>query len=206
MTGQPVGWAATGGGRLARSAAASLLTVGLAVSAHALACGTTPAAAVALVGLVLVMRVCWGVSERRVSPPRLLGLVLAVQGCLHVAFVLSAPAGHAGMGGGRAHAMPASASDLFPGGTTMLGLHLTAAILLAGWLALGERLLWQAARGAIRVARRAVHRLHRLRSGGGSPAAVTSPLLPALFGPAGTACSLWLRHVLVRRGPPRLAA
>ncbi|MCM3925198.1 hypothetical protein ND748_26470, partial [Frankia sp. AiPs1] len=147
---------------------ASLLTVGLAVAAHVLACGRAPAVTVALVGIILVMRVCWGVSERRVAMPRLVGLVLAIQGCLHVAFELSAPAGHAGMGGlggegNHAALTAASPVDLVPGGAAMLGLHLTAALVLAGWLALGERVLWQAARGAVRVARRAVGRLHRPR-------------------------------------------
>ncbi len=204
----PAGWAATRGGRIARTTVASLLTVGLAVAAHVLACGRAPAVAVALVGIVLVMRVCWGVSERRASMPRLVGLVLAVQACLHVAFGLSAPAGHAGMAGEGNHVGLTAASpvDLVPGGAAMLGLHLTAALLLAGWLALGERLLWQAARGAVRVARRAVDRLHRPRPGDGLPATVASPRFPAPSGPPGMACSLWLRHVVVRRGPPRLAA
>ncbi|WP_231861469.1 MULTISPECIES: hypothetical protein [Frankia] len=205
------GWAATRTGRIARATVAALLTVGLAVAAHVLACGRAPAVAVVLVGIVLVLRVCWGVSERRVSMSRLVGLVLAVQGCLHVAFGLSAPAGHAGhagIGGGADHAGLAAASpaDLVPGGAAMLGLHLAAALLLAGWLALGERLLWQAARGAVRVARRAVGRLHRPRPAGGVPATVASQRILAISRPPDAACSLWLRHVVVRRGPPRLAA
>lgn len=200
------GWAATRGGRATRTAVASVLTVGLAVAAHVLACGRAPETAATLVSAVLVTRVCWGVSENRVPIPRLVGLVLTVQACLHVAFALSAPAGHAGMRGGQAHvALTVAPVHLVPG-ATMVVLHLTAAMFLAGWLALGEHLLWQVARGAVRVARRAVERLHRARPNDDSSAPVGNPLLPAHHGQPAHAISRWLRHVVVRRGPPCFAA
>ncbi|WP_054564669.1 hypothetical protein [Frankia sp. R43] len=84
------------------------------------------------------------------TAPRLVGLVMAVQSCLHVAFAMSTPPGHhhAGAGGSQAGDLAARGVDLVHGGPMMLGGHLLAAVFLACWLARGERLLWRPARGA----------------------------------------------------------
>ncbi|MCL9797671.1 hypothetical protein, partial [Frankia sp. AgKG'84/4] len=138
------------------------LTVSLAAGAHGVATGMRPSLPITAAGLLLTCRVGWGATADRLSPGRLIGLVLAVQVCLHVAFAISAS-------GGAHHPAPPSAAqvavvpehgtvDLLHGGLPMLAGHALAALFLAGWLAAGERLLWRVARGAACAVRRAARR------------------------------------------------
>jgi hypothetical protein len=154
---------------------------------------------VLVVGLLLTWRAGWGLSIRRISFPRLAGLVLAAQAGLHLAFVLSAAGSRQmpAMSGARG-TMAGQRLDLLPGGPAMALLHLGAALCLAWWLAAGERLLWRAARGVATVARRTVNRLRPLRP------LVVPTAVPMSRGPAiDLAVSLCvLRHALIRRGPP----
>ncbi len=181
------------------------LTVGLAVGAHGVSTGTGPSLPVTAVGFLLTCRVGWGVTARQVSPARLVGLVLAIQVCLHVAFAMSAS-------GGAHHYPPPAAGaalvsghgrvELLHGGLPMIAGHVLAALFLAGWLATGERLLWRAARGAASVARRAARRLRR-RTAAFPPSAFRPP--PAVSPHPPAARLLPLRHAIARRGPPRTA-
>ncbi|MEX5632821.1 hypothetical protein [Parafrankia sp. FMc2] len=182
------------------------LTVGLAVGAHEVSTGTGPSLPVTAVGFLLTCRVGWGVTARRVSPARLVGLVLAIQVCLHVAFAMSA-AGHAhhpaSPAPGTALAVPGHGRvELFHGGLPVIAGHVLAALFLAGWLAAGERLLWRAARGAASAARRAARRL-RCRPAAFRPSAFRPP--PAAFPHPPAVRLLPLRHAIARRGPPRPA-
>ncbi len=189
------------------------MAVALAVGAHWTAGGMVPSVPVLIVGIVLAARVCWGVSAARMSWPRLTGFVLAVQAGLHIGFAVWAPTG--GSRPAVASAAEASAThltamtrgaagvDLLPGGPAMIAAHLVAAVGLAWWLAVGERLLWRAARGAVTVARRAAGRLHR-RGLRVLPAAVGP--LPRLPLHRRTCRPVLLHHIVVRRGPPARAA
>lgn len=198
-------WAAGRVGRAVRSGVLAALTVTLAAGAHGYSCGTAPSTPIVAVGFLLTWRVGWGLAAQRLRFARLSGLVLAAQAALHLGFVLSAAGGE--------HTMPAPAApgagmmdgrlDLLPGGPTMALAHVAAACCLAWWLAIGERLLWRVARGAAALARRAVSRLRRrpptVASPGGSR---RQPVAPRVTAPR----LLELRHALVRRGPPLVAA
>ena len=193
-------WAAGRTGRASRAGVLALVTVALATVAHGYACGTVPPWPVLAIGLPLTWRVGWGLSARRISFPRLAGAVLATQAGLHLAFVLS-EAGHdmQGMDAGPGPSMTGARLDLLPGGPSMALLHLAAAICLAWWMAVGERLLWRAARGVANVARCAAARLRRRQ-----PLVVpTSDADLCRSVPVRAAVPLLeLRHSVIRRGPP----
>ncbi|MCK9875150.1 hypothetical protein MXD59_05025 [Frankia sp. Ag45/Mut15] len=204
-------WAATPAGRGVRAGSVAAIAVALAVGAHWAACGVAPSVPVVLLGVVLAGRICWGASAARLSWPRLTGLVLAVQTGLHIAFAVTTttgsphPASTTGTSATHLAAMTHEAArvDLLPGGPAMIAAHLLAAIGLAWWLAVGERLLWRAARGAVTVARRAAGRLRR--RGLCVPPAAVGPL-PRRPVHTRTCRPVLLHHIVVRRGPPVRAA
>jgi hypothetical protein len=81
--------------------------------------------------------------------------------------------------------------------------HLLAAV-VAGWiLRRGEAALWRLARGASGLAA-ALHRAFTLLSGLTAPVPPAGPARPAPA-PAARHRTVWLRHTVARRGPPRLA-
>ncbi|EIV94675.1 hypothetical protein [Frankia sp. QA3] len=144
------------------------------------------------------------------SRPRTAGLVLVIQLGLHLAFAVSTPAVPVSGGGeppGLPHAEHVGATgggassgvDLLPGGLAMAGAHLLAAVVLAWWLAAGERMVWRAARGAAVVARRVVRRLRRRVS---PQRTVAGGCALPVFRPVWMRRPVLLRHVVVRRGPP----
>ncbi|WP_322780031.1 hypothetical protein [Frankia sp. Cas4] len=209
-------WAATPVGRGARAATVAALALGLAVAGHRAACGRLPSVPVMGLGAMVTARVCWGSAQGRMSAWRLSALVVGVQAGLHLAFAVTEPTAMAnGLAGGAsiditdlthsgdmALQSAAPGVDLLPGGPAMALAHLLAALVLALWLAVGERLLWRAARGTAAVARRVAGRLLRHRIGFVRPC-VVRPVQPVR----------WLRraprlvllfHVVIRRGPPVL--
>ncbi|ORT53456.1 hypothetical protein [Frankia sp. KB5] len=201
-------WAATTAGRLLRGAVAALIAVGLAVAAHVTAGGMAPSVLVSVIGFLLVWRVAWGCAGRRVSFTRIAGLVVCAQAGLHLAFAMSAPAGHHHhpvhpvVMGTLSQPAGGPGLDLLPGGASMLAAHLAAALVLAGWLAVGERLLWRVASGAARVAASGLARL--LRRGGARHVLRAHRPLPIFT--AADQVRRWepLRHMIPRRGPPTL--
>jgi hypothetical protein len=184
-----------------RALTVAAMAVGLVVAAHVAACGRLPPLPVTGCGAALAARVCWGVASRRMSMRRLAGLVLCVQAGLHVAFAVTAPGAGSAVGHGSHHGAHGGAGvDLLPGGPAMALAHLCAALLLALWLAAGERLVWRVARGASAVMRRAAGRSRRRR---------VCPVCPAPPRPAPPVRPrprvrglVGLVHVVVRRGPP----
>ncbi len=152
------------------------------------------------------------------SVRRLAAVVVGVQAGLHFAFAVTEPAGIANVsvgaaaGGGSSgvtaitHAgdMVSQSAvpgvDLLPGGPAMAIAHLLAAVVLACWLAVGERLLWRAARGAATAARRVARRLLRRHVGSARPPA--ADLIPPVWWMRRVSRPALLLHVVTRRGPP----
>ncbi|WP_239379963.1 hypothetical protein, partial [Frankia sp. CIT1] len=213
-----VNWAATPVGRGVRAAAVAVLAVLLAVAGHSVACGRLPPLSVMGFGTLVTARVCWGAAKGRMSVRRLAAVVVGVQAGLHFAFAVTEPAGIANVsvgaaaGGGSSgvtaitHAgdMVSQSAvpgvDLLPGGPAMAIAHLLAAVVLACWLAVGERLLWRAARGAATAARRVARRLLRRHVGSARPRA--ADLIPPVWWMRRVSRPALLLHVVTRRGPP----
>ncbi|MEX5636664.1 hypothetical protein [Parafrankia sp. FMc2] len=202
-------WAATRCGRAVRGAVLALLTVALAAAAHGRSGPAAPDSWVTVVGFLLTWRVGWGLAARQISRRRLIGLVVAAQGCLHLAFAMASPPGrHSGAGAGHLHSEAVAGSggvDLLHGGPTVLGLHLLAAVCLAWWLAAGERLLWRVGRRTATATRRIVRRVRgRLAA---PPRPVLGPRLTFSSSvPAAAARLALLRYAVARRGPPAATA
>jgi hypothetical protein len=194
-----------------RAAVVAAVAVGLAVAAHVVACGRIPSTPVTAVGSALAARVCWGCAASQLSRRRLAGLVVAVQAGLHVAFAVTGPMPpHATAASAPVYGVPAAGPggamharvDLLPGGSAMVAAHLLAALVLAWWLAAGERALWRMARLAVTVARRAVGRVRRRRAAPPRTAVRRRPWGPRRHRQVGR--PVLLRHVVIRRGPPVL--
>lgn len=208
-----------GGVRWARALTLASVMLSAGLSGHVAAGGVAPPAA--LVGPMLVILTLASAPFLDVSPstPRVVALVLGAQVILHVVLDLVgstkavAPgAGHPGM----AHAMPAG----LPGGAPglldslwgahlgMVATHAGAALVVALWLAAGERAAWTLVDVAALAAVRAWHVARDARCAatvvlaltGRWPRSVRSTRAPVLR-------SVWAgRGGLSRRGPPRLCA
>lgn len=178
----------------------------MSVASHEIACGETPSVPVTVAGALLSARVCWGLADRRMSAWRIGWLVLCVQLGLHVAFAVSAAGGGPASASAQAHAHAGHGPgvDLLPGGPGMAVCHLTAALVLAGWLAVGERLLWRVARTAATAARNVARRLRR-RQALALPVPV-APFPPVRRRERPPRTVAYLSHVVVRRGPPAVAS
>ncbi|MCK9877318.1 hypothetical protein MXD61_09300 [Frankia sp. AgPm24] len=198
-----------------RALTVAVAAVLLGLGAHTAACGQLPSLPVTAIGMALTARVCWGAAGRRLSLARLVALVVGVQSALHLAFTLTASAGMAGHASSDSVAAVAGAGvgtgggaavgvDLLPGGPIVAVAHLGAALLLAWWLATGERLLWRAARGAVTVARATLRRLRRRALTWVHPPPARTP--PVRRPPPRTAGAARVGHDLVRRGPPARAS
>jgi hypothetical protein len=173
--------------RAARTGLLGLAAAVLAAVAHTGAAGASPSPPLVLGVALLAAAACWPASRRRMGAVRC-GLVAAgVQVTLHLAATTGSPAapGH---------------NDLL-----MFAGHVAAGAAFGVWLAVGEAVLWRAARRLAAVAAAAV----------GSLAARAALLLAAvcsrtphprlrLRAPRALrrAPRPVLRHAVVRRGPP----
>ncbi|WP_242422343.1 MULTISPECIES: hypothetical protein [Frankia] len=106
---------------------------------------------------------------------------------------------HPGNAASMSEGAMSAGRDLLPGGPAMAVAHLLAALVLAWWLAAGERLLWTVVRRTAAVARRLARCLRRRGSARG-PITITG-VQPTFRRGCNRLPSL-LRHVVVHRGPP----
>ncbi|MER6825579.1 MFS transporter [Streptosporangium sp. NPDC000563] len=175
--------------RLARAAAFAAVCLGLSVLAHVLAGGSVsvPSAAAAL---ALAFLAAFAVSGRERTLAVILPLLAGVQAGVHVMFSLAHAASPAEMAQMIGHVH----SGLLPG-LGMLVAHGWAVGLTALWLARGEAVLWE-------LLRRLGVRLCRVLVAVVTPA-YTSFLTAGAIEP-GALRSAVLRHVVSRRGPPRI--
>jgi hypothetical protein len=172
--------------RAARAVVFATVCVGLAITGHMMISrATVPplAAAGGLVGLTVVGAALAG-TERSLATI-LFGL-LGGQFMLHALFTAAQQGQHLTHG----HPMPPSSGD-----AAMTFVHVAAAIVSAWWLRRGERAVWDLAK---RVASGVVRRVLLP-----APPRV-SPLPCPFFAAAGAIKprDAFLRHVVVRRGPP----
>jgi len=172
--------------RVARAVVFATVCVGLAITGHMMVsqAPVPPAAAVGgLLGLTAVGAVLAG-TERSLATI-LVGL-LGGQFMLHALFTAAQQGQH------LAHGRSMSPSS---GDTAMTFVHVAAAVVSAWWLRRGERAMWDLAkRVAAGVIRRVV-----------LPAPVRVSAVPSpLSAATGTVepRDTFLRHVVVRRGPP----
>ncbi|MDN3351832.1 hypothetical protein [Actinomadura sp. DC4] len=172
--------------RAARAVVFATVCVGLAITGHMMISGAPVpplAAAGGLLGLT-VMGAALAGTERSLAT--ILGGLLGGQFMLHALFTAAQQGQH------LTHGSPMSPSS---GGAAMTFVHVAAAIVSAWWLRRGERAVWGLAK---RVAAGLVRRVVLP-----SPSRVPAPPSPV----AATAGVLsprkaFLRHVVVRRGPP----
>ncbi len=172
--------------RLARAAAFAAVCLGLSVMAHVLAGGSV-SVPTATVALALAFAAALAVSGCERTLAVILPVLAGAQAGLHVLFSLAHAASPAEMIG-HVH------SGLLPG-LGMLVAHGWAVGLTALWLARGEAVLWA-------LLRRLGVRLRRVLVVVVTPA-YTSFLTAGAIEP-GVLRPAVLRHVVSRRGPPRI--
>lgn len=197
--------------RLARSAAFSAMCMILAVLAHKVGGGAGPSAWGMTLGGCAVLGVSFALAGRERSPAPIAGLLVAAQAALHELF------NHGATIRGILAGMPGQPGQPAEGGTYgltdhvshgqglgvslgMLVAHLTATLITAWWLALGEAALWSLLRRAGAAAVRHLRSLLR------------HPVRRDLAPRAARRRVVWpdphplsrrtLRHALSRRGPP----
>lgn len=126
--------------RLPRTAALSAVVLLMASSAHAAGGGELPASEHLLVVSGPLLLASWFATTRRLAALPMVGLVVGAQWLLHSAFGALAQGAAAGA---HAHGAvdPAAAGAHTPT-PSMAVAHTVAALLVALWLAAGERLLW----------------------------------------------------------------
>ncbi len=194
--------------RLARSVAFSAVCMILAVLAHQVAGGAGPSAWDMTLGGSGVLGVSFALAGRERSAAPIAGLLLAAQAALHELFthgatmraVLAGPPGQPATGG-----MHGLTDHVLHGGGLSAGLgmliaHLTATLITAWWLALGEAALWSLLRRAGAAAVRHLRSLlgHPVRRDLARRAAPGRVVWQVPHPPSRQA----LRHTLSRRGPP----
>jgi hypothetical protein len=177
--------------RATRTALLGIAAAVLAAVAHTSAGGVPPSPALVLGVALLAALACWRASRRRLGAVRCALVAAGVQATLHLAFAVSSPAspGH--------------------GGGWMLAAHVAAGAAFGVWLAVGEAAFWRTARRLAAVTAAAVGNLAAraallLAAGcSGAPLPPAPLRAPRSLRPASRPV---LRHALVRRGPPALAA
>ena len=217
----PAGSVRAGAGlRLLRAAVFTAVCVVLAAAGHGVASGrSVPVCSLAL-GWLAVFAVVAPLAGRERRMASIAGVLAAGQLALHALFnasqvcaVPAAPAS-AAVGPDSSAVRGAHGAAAMPGmgafgamahslcSLPMLLGHLLAAV-VAGWiLRRGEAALWRLARGASGLAkllRRAFALLSELVAAAPSPGADCPP--PA---PVARHHTVWLRHTVARRGPPRV--
>jgi hypothetical protein len=143
----------TGRGLLrgSRAALATLLVLGLSVSAHTLGGGAPPGLMASVVLALLVGPVAWWCARRRLGPVRLVALLGGAQVAVHLALSAMAPmsgaASPAHVHGGLPAALgPASGAAAHAHQTpdaSMFLAHVVATLLTALVLARAENVLWR---------------------------------------------------------------
>lgn len=189
--------------RLARGAAAGVLSTVLALLFHLAAGGPVPGLLGVVAPLVLSVLVAVHLSGRRLSPARLALSALAGQVIFHTLFVLgSLPFDVGGPGHGHhTTSAPAVAADphLAHGGEGMWAAHLAAAALTTVLLHRGELLLAELRALAWQVVRCLLGRVPAPVDGPWASAEPCRACGTAAAHPARRAAGAW-----TSRGPPRL--
>jgi hypothetical protein len=177
--------------RVARTGLLGLAAAVLAAVAHTSAGAPAPSPGVVLAVGLLAATACWRASRHRMGAVRCAVVSAGVQTALHLAFV-------AGASGSPGH-----------GGALMLAGHAVAGAAFGVWLAIGEAAFWRTGRRLAAVTAAAVAGLAAGAALLLAGARVATPLPPArVRAPRSVrpAPRLVLRHAVVRRGPPALAA
>lgn len=203
--------------RVLRAAAFGGVAAGLADAAHRLA-GHEPSPVVSLVGCLAAAWLVWPRTARSLSARRLVLTTVVLQWVLHAAFVLTGPSGHAHSAHSAhiAHmGVTAALAEMVPGASDprMLAAHMTAAAVLALWVAVGERLVFRiAGLGLRRAVIAAACLVERVRAAGTVLAAVAAHVRDRRCTGICQRRAEWLRrerfrdalveHTVVRRGPP----
>jgi hypothetical protein len=177
--------------RAARAVVFATVCVGLAITGHVMAsrAPVPPVAAAVGFAALTVTGAILGGTERSLATI-LIGL-LGGQFLLHALFAAAQGSPHMMHG----HLMAPSS-----GGTTMTVAHVAAAVVSAWWLRRGERAVWNLAR---RVATALIRPARALLS---APRPLTAaPRVRSVAAVAPVCGTTFLRHVVIRRGPPPLA-
>ncbi|MFF7159734.1 hypothetical protein [Streptomyces sp. NPDC008139] len=214
--------------RLARSVMFAAVCVVVSGMGHAVASGSGVPMWTLAYSFGCVTAGAWWFTGREHGVRALTGATVVVQGALHCLFMLGQmlpppqagdaatyPDGMSGMvmadpgrttaavpsvpgAGGHAMAM----HEWSPG---MLAVHAAVAVLSGLWLWRGEVALHRLGRALAAFLTRPVRRARRLRTAVVLPA---RPPAPPLAGepPVRRPAQVWLRHFVVRRGPPRIDA
>jgi hypothetical protein len=183
--------------RLTRSAAFSVVCVGLAALGHNLAGGAGPAPWAMLAGGTAIMLVTSALAGRERPAVAIAVCLVVTQVALHELFAVEDPSG-------VSLALHAHGAAGLGESAGMLTAHLTATLLTAWWLARGEATLWTLLR---HLAVTAAHRLDALLSvATGLPAAPEIPAPRPVGSPPALPARRLLRHTVTRRGPPLRAA
>ncbi|MFI5953026.1 PepSY domain-containing protein [Cryptosporangium sp. NPDC051539] len=176
--------------REVRAVVFALVALSVSVVLHSWAHGGAPAPTGILAGAGLTLGLGVLVANRRRGLPVIGGALTVAQAVLHVVFSLSEGPGHV-----MAPPQPTGA---------MLGAHVLAGVLTAGWLFAGEAAVWRVARWLAR----SVPGLARLFALASRRVSVPAPrrVRPGLVAAAVAVFEpTWLRSA-PRRGPPRTAA
>lgn len=202
--------------RLIRAATFGALTAGLADGAHRMVGHETPPA-VTVLGWLGVAWLVWPMTTRALSARRLVVTTVTLQWVMHAAFVLAAALPTGPMHGMQLREGAGALVDLLPGGNdpVMFAGHMGAAVLLAWWMAAGERLAFRAievgVHAALGLALRAVAQVRRVTALLAAAAATGDARERSSsrrwVERAGGRCRLRLvEHAVIRRGPPGATA
>jgi hypothetical protein len=212
--------------RLVRGGLIAAATLGVAVWAHRSADGNVPGPAGLAVLWALSTVVAAALLARPASVRRLVVLLCAGQGVLHLLLSIvsghgqrPAPtssasyyASHSMLAGSEAPSAHGSAADLTqglggllgevttPSGLLMLATHLVAAAIVGLWLAAGEKALWSALTGIAAAVSAGISDLLRLLVSSPTPAASGPRPVPFPDPPSGLGRDRLVR--CPRRGPP----
>ncbi|MGI5121598.1 hypothetical protein ACQEU5_18990 [Marinactinospora thermotolerans] len=183
--------------RSVRAGVFASVCVGVSTAGHALAAGHEPSIPATLLGLALVFAFAWATAGRERGYAGIFGSMVWAQLALHLLLSLFPGSGTPAGGAGHLHAgVPSEAVAAGEGqDLPMLLAHLVAALVSSWWLRRGEA----AAFALLRLVVRAL-----------LPLLLLLPVLPSSRPPARrrprgadrATVALFLRHVLVLRGPP----
>jgi hypothetical protein len=172
--------------RAARAVVFATVCVGLAITGHMMVSGAAVPPLAAAGGLLALTVVGAALAGAERSLATILAGLLGGQFMLHALFTAAQHGQH------LMHGHPMSPSS---GDTAMTAVHVAAAVVSAWWLRRGERAVWGLAK---RIASGVVRRVVLP-----SPPRVSTPPSPLVTAiGAVRPRETFLRHVVVRRGPP----